>query len=162
MAPLATIDEVASINASIGLPIGPDETSWRRVARAYVWAVAPIAVPAAIGALVGVTIGGPMALLLVPAGLAALVLRYAEWRHTRFALDGSTLFIERGWWRHRRLVLPVRRIQSIDIAENFWTRRLGYCALQLGIAGGNGLSVHAIPALTRVDAEALRGQLLTA
>lgn len=162
VAPLATLTEARAINATIGLPIGPEGEEWQPVAKAYVWSITPVLIPSVIGTAIGFAVAGPIALLGLPAGLGVVMLRYFEWRHSRYALDGAQLFIERGWWRHRRLILPVRRIQSIDISENFWTRRLGFCSLQLGVAGGTGLSIHAIPALTRVDAEALRGQLLTA
>jgi len=151
-----------AIGESIGLPTGPEDGRWLPVAKGYVWSLAPLLLPAMAGSVVGLVVGAPIALLALAVAAGLVVLRYFEWLHTRYALDEGHLFVERGWWRHRRLILPVRRIQSIDIAENFWMRRLGYCAIHLGVAGGSGLSIHAIPALTRVDAEALRGQLLSA
>lgn len=162
VAPLATEGETVAINRSIGLPSEPGGEPWRPVARAYVWSLVPILIPAALATAVGVQFGGPALLLILPAALTWVALRAFEWRHTRYVLEARHLFIERGWWRHRRLVLPVRRIQSIDISENFWTRWFGICAVQLGVAGGRGLSTHAVPALSRVDAEALRAQLLEA
>lgn len=162
VAPLATMNEAATINESIDLPSGPRAEPFRPVARAYVWSMLPLLLPATLIGGVGSALGAPLALLWVAGALFMIALRFGEWRHIRYALDGGHLFIERGWWRHRRLVLPVRRIQSIDIAENFWGRKLGYVSVQLGVAGGKGLSIHGIPALSRVDAEALRGQLLEA
>jgi membrane protein YdbS with pleckstrin-like domain len=68
--------------------------------------------------------------------------------------------VETGWWRHRRRILPLRKIQSIDINENFWSRAFGICTLRLGVAGGGGLSDHHMPALSRLEAESLRATLL--
>jgi len=70
------------------------------------------------------------------------------------------LFVETGWWRHRRNIVPLRKIQSIDLTESWWTRLFGICTLRLGIAGGSGFSDHHVPALTRAQAEALRAELL--
>ena len=63
-------------------------------------------------------------------------------RRTRSALDGGSLIAESGWWRHRRNILPVRKIQSVDLAENFWSRWFGICTLRLGVAGGGGFGVR--------------------
>jgi membrane protein YdbS with pleckstrin-like domain len=54
----------------------------------------------------------------------------------------------------------MRKIQSIDLSESWWTRLFGICTLRLGVAGGSGFSDHHVPALTRADAEALRAELL--
>lgn len=162
VAPLATLDEARVIDAAINLPVGPQHAPWRPVAKAYIFSMLPILLPALLIGGIGTAFGAPLSLVWIPTALLLIGLRVGEWRHTRYALEERHLFIERGWWRHRRLILPVRRIQSIDITENFWTRKLGYVSLQLGVAGGTGLSIHGIPALARVDAEALRGQLLGA
>ena len=104
---------------------------------------------------------GPVGLLwLAGAGLASGV-RWLDWKHTRFALGDRALFIETGWWRHRRSMIPTRKIQSVDLAENFWSRAFGICTLRLGVAGGSGFSDHHVPALSRADAEALRADLLS-
>ena len=58
------------------------------------------------------------------------------------------------------LILPRRRIQSIDLSENFIGRRFGIATLAFGVAGGSGFSAHAIPALPRETARDLRQRLL--
>ena len=73
---------------------------------------------------------------------------------------GTRCSSRRGWWRHRRRYRPARKIQSIDLAESFWSRLFGICTLRLGVAGGSGFSDHHVPALTRAEAEALRAELL--
>ncbi|HUG45030.1 MAG TPA: PH domain-containing protein, partial [Sphingomicrobium sp.] len=65
------------------------------------------------------------------------------------------------WWRRRTLVLPIRRIQSIDLKHNLISRWFGTGSLVFGVAGGRGYSDHKIPALREEKARALREQLLS-
>lgn len=174
VAPLATECEAAIILATVQGPVSPTAANWHRVSRAYVLSLACILLPAAVlGVLLGLlsirftdVSGGDAVPLATPAlvwmigAVSGVALRWLSWRQTRFALDDGTLFVETGWWRHRRSILPIRKIQSIDIAENFWSRLFGICTLRLGIAGGGGFSDHHIPALTPGEAASLRAQLL--
>jgi len=160
VAPLAHDDEAAAILHSLGWPIGPSADAWRPVSSAYITSHAIALVPVAIATASGYIILGPIALLGIPVGAAIMAARWFAWRRTRYALDGESLFVESGWWRHRRNILPVRKIQSVDLAENFWSRWFGICTLRLGVAGGGGFSDHHVPALNRSDAEALRAELL--
>ena len=103
---------------------------------------------------------GPLVLLWALGAGIAIGVRWLEWRHTRYALADDILFVESGWWRRRRAIVPRRKVQSVELAENFWSRAFGICALRLGVAGGGGFSAHIVPALGRSDAERLRQQLL--
>ena len=162
VAPLAHAPEAATILSSLGWPTGPEDEPWRKVSRAFLTSFSLILAPAAILTLAGIPFLGPVALLWLAGSALAVFVRWRDWRHTRFALDGDTLFVETGWWRHRRRIVPIRKIQSIDLAESFWSRAFGICTLRLGVAGGGGFSDHHIPALTRAEAEALRARLLSA
>ena len=86
--------------------------------------------------------------------------RWLAWHRTGYALDSDRLLIRTGWWRRRILVLPIRRIQSIDLAQNFISRRFGTASLAFGVAGGSGFSALEIPALHEEKARDLRDQLL--
>jgi putative membrane protein len=99
-------------------------------------------------------------LWLAGAGLA-IGMRYLDWKRTAYALADGALFIRTGWWRHRRSMIPLRKIQSVDVAESWWSRLFGICTLRLGVAGGSGFSDHHVPALTRFEAETLRAELLS-
>ncbi len=162
VAPLARPGEAAAILASLGWRAAPAAEHWRPVSNAYVTSFAAVMVPALIAALAGIAVVGPIALLGVAGGAAAIMLRWFEWRHTRFALAEGSLFIDSGWWRQRRAIVPAARIQTIDLTESFWSRAFGVCALRLGVAGGSGFAAHYIPALTRAEAEALRASLVDA
>ena len=160
VAPLAHPEEAAAILASLNWPAKPDAESWRPVARAHVTSFAAMMVPAALVALAAVAFLGPIVLLWVIGAALAVAVRWLDWRHTRYALSPTSLFIESGWWRRRRAIVPTAKIQSVELAENFWSRAFGICALRLGVAGGGGFSAHIVPALSRTKAQTLRAQLL--
>jgi putative membrane protein len=160
VAPLAHAEEAAAILGSLGWPVAPTNAPWRPVARAYFTSFIGILAPAALATLVALPFLGPIAVIWLAGAGVAILMRWLDWRHTRYALDGGSLFVETGWWRHRRNIVPTRRIQSVDLNENFWSRAFGICNLRLGVAGGSGFSDHRVPALTRVQAETLRAELL--
>jgi putative membrane protein len=160
VAPLANDDEVAAILAELEWRPVATDLEWAGVSRAYVWVFAlglsPLLLVAAVESFVSPWLG-----LAIVAVLAALVIgRWLAWRRTRYALDDDRLLVSSGWWRRRLVILPLARIQSSDIAENFLSRRFGTATLRLGVAGGSGFSAHMIPALPRETARALRRELL--
>ena len=160
VAPLAQEGEAEAILTSLGWPITPEAAGWRPVSRAYVTSFIGILIPATL-----ITIGaypwlGPIGVLWLAGAGLAIGVRWLDWKRARFALGQGVLFVERGWWRHRRNIIPVAKIQSIDLTESWWSRLFGICTLRLGVAGGSGFSDHQVPALTRLQAEALRAELL--
>lgn len=160
VAPLARLDEAERIQHSLGRPLAPHADHWRGLSFGYVTSMAiPLALLALI-ATVATAVVGPVALLAAAGFTLAAVVRWAEWRHSRYALDGDMLFIDHGWWRQRRSILPVARIQSLDVTDNAWTRLFGFSRIRLGVAGGTLLVPFAIDAITRDDARALRQRLL--
>jgi putative membrane protein len=174
VAPLAHDEEASSILESLDWPIAPNSESWRRVSRAFVTSYAaavgppaliPVAVPfmgaVGLGVVAALPVVGVVALLWLIAVPMMIAARWFGWRNTRYALDRGALFVETGWWRHRRRILPLRKIQSVDLAESFWSRAFGICTLRLGVAGGGGFSDHHVPALSRHEAESLRARLLS-
>jgi putative membrane protein len=161
LAPIAKDDEVGVILDSLGWRPLPPIVEWRRVSRAYVWAltaaVAPLLLVAAGQAAFMPWLGALTFSLLI----GGVVLRWLAWRRTGYALDSERLLIRTGWWRRRILVLPIRRIQSIDLTQNFISRSFGTANLAFGVAGGGGFSAHEIPALHEEKARDLREQLLS-
>lgn len=162
VAPLARAEEAEQIQQAIGRPIAPHPDRWHRLPFAFVTSVAiPLVAMAALTAVAGAVLH-PV-LLLTAAGFSlAGAARWGEWHHARYALDDGHLFIEQGFWRQRRLIVPVARIQSLDLTESFWTRLFGFCRMRLGVAGGSMLSAFSIDALSRNDAQRLRDRLLAA
>jgi putative membrane protein len=130
------------------------------VSRAYVTSFIGILLPAALVTIAAFPWLGPIALLWLAGAALAIGMRWLDWKRARYALGHKTLFVERGWWRHRRNIIPVSKIQSIDLAESWWSRLFGICTLRLGVAGGSGFADHQVPALNRREAESLRAELL--
>lgn len=162
VAPLAYPGESAAILASLGWPERPSIGPWSRVSIAYVTSLAALFVPAGLAGLAAMWWVGPVVLLWLAGGLIAVAARWLGWRHTRYALADGSLFVESGWWRRRRSIVPTRNIQSVELSENAWSRAFGICTLRLGVAGGGGFSAHHVPALERAEAHALRSRLMAA
>lgn len=84
--------------------------------------------------------GGPTTILLlltaavvaVLAGIALTSLRLARFTLVR---DGERLRITRGLIAQRSGTIPVDRVQAIRVVEGWWRRLLGYCALEVEVAG---------------------------
>ncbi|HUE79193.1 MAG TPA: PH domain-containing protein [Sphingomicrobium sp.] len=159
LAPLARDPEISVILAALGWrPLSPT-VAWQRVSPAYVWSLAVgIAPLLLLAALAGRTVDFAFAAAAVMLGLVAI--RWRGWRRTLYAFDGDRLLFRTGWWRRRTVILPLTRIQSIDLTETFVSRWFGTSTLAFGVAGGGGFSAHVIPALPAETARALRAQLL--
>ena len=161
VAPLAREREAAEVLDSLGWQVGPPAATWRPVSRGYLTSFVGILLPASLLTVAAIPFLGPVGLLWLAGAMLAIGMRWLDWKRARYAFDGGTLFVERGWWRHRRNLVPAAKIQSIDLAESWWGRLFGICTLRLGVAGASGFSDHHVPALTRPQAEALRAELLT-
>jgi putative membrane protein len=163
LAPLAREDEVAQILSALGWRPLSNTTGWLRVSPAYVWSLAvglsPLLLLAFL-ALLNIEVGAAALLGVGAVGFVLLVLRWRGWRRTLYALDGDRLLMRSGWWRHRTVILPLDRIQSVDLTESFISRMFGTAGLGFGVAGGSGFSAHEIPALPRETARELRRRLL--
>jgi putative membrane protein len=159
LAPLAREAEVGTILAELGWRPLPAAIGWKRVSSAYFWALAVGLSPLLlVGALLATTSAPNIAIVGIL--LAALLLRWRGWRRTLYALDDDRLLVRTGWWRRRTVILPLKRIQSIDLFESFVSRWFGTAGLAFGVAGGSGFSAHVIPALPRENARAFRTRLL--
>ncbi|QNM82205.1 PH domain-containing protein [Sphingomonas sabuli] len=182
VAPLASDPEVAAIVTELGWRPLPDRPRWHRVSPAYIWQLLVGVVPLAALALVLLLVltVGPLQIdaaaregvaqsllpLVVASALVLLFLlavtlsRVLGWRRTGFLLDGDRLLVRTGWWRRQLRILPLAKIQSVEIAESFFGRWFGVTTLIFGVAGGRGFSAHSIPAVPRLQAFHLRSSLL--
>jgi putative membrane protein len=161
LAPLADDREIGTVISALGWRPVPPGMEWSRVSRAYVWVLTLAVIPLlllALAQMLFVPLLGAALLVLLVGGVTV---RWLAWRRTGYALDNDWLLIRTGWWRRRILLLPIRRIQSIDYAQNFISRWFGTATLAFGVAGGSGFSAHEIPALHEEKARELREQLLS-
>ncbi|GAA4747890.1 PH domain-containing protein [Sphingomonas daechungensis] len=159
LAPLARDGEVSLILGEMAWAPVPRRPGWIRVSSAFVVAFAIALSPLLLVALVNF-IFQPLVGVAILAGLGGfLAMRWLAWSRTAYALDGDRILVRTGWWNRRTTVLPARRIQSVDLRENFITRAFGIAWLQFGVAGG-GMTGHSIPAIPRGEARKLRDLLL--
>ena len=159
LAPLAQEEEVGKILSALGWRPLTASVAWQRVSSAYLWALAIVVTPLVLLFTILAAIEAPF-LLLIGGVLLALLLRWRAWRRTLYALDGDRLLMRTGWWRRRTVILPLDKIQSVDLTESVVSRLFGVAGLGFGVAGGSGFSAHAIPALPRETARELREALL--
>ncbi|HYG47328.1 MAG TPA: PH domain-containing protein [Allosphingosinicella sp.] len=104
----------------------------------------------------------PRGLLVAAALLILLYLavlapprRYRAWG---YGMDGEELRVRRGVWTRVHTVVPLDRVQHIDVSQGPLERMLGICSLVLHTAG----TLHSqivVPGLARGTAESLRDEI---
>jgi putative membrane protein len=159
IAPFARIDEVHTVLGETGIRWDTDYPDMRSVDPAMWWVPLAIALPVPmIGIGVSATLATPwiaLAYLLAP---IVPVLSWLHWRAHRYALEGDQLYVSDGFWAQRLTLLPLRRVQSVDIRQNAVSRFIGLADVAIGVAGrSSAVTVHAIPL---DDAIGLRNRLL--
>jgi len=159
LAPLASDAEVNAILSQLGWRLLAGSAEWQRISPVYVTAFAIAISPLFLATILQAAFVWPLAILYAVALIVVIGLRWLAWRRTAYALDADRLLIRTGWWRRRVTILPVAKIQSIDLSENFITRWFGTASLRFGVAGG-GIRGHSIPTIPRADARQLRDELL--
>lgn len=143
-------------------PLAPGQLSVLRLHAAGV-ALALIAAGIAAEALLYSELGlnGPAivpALLL--AGWMLVVAPARRVRRWSWAFTGPELHVASGWLTRRHIIVPVRRVQHLDLAQGPVERRYGIATLILHTAGTDHSRVT-VPGLTRADAEAIRDAIRT-
>lgn len=103
----------------------------------------------------GVTPGvvaGPVVLLGV---MATIVLVPRRWRRWGYAFTDSELHVARGWLTRVHTIVPVSRVQHIDVSQGPIERGAGVAVLSLHTAGTEN-SLVVLPGISRLRAEAIR------
>lgn len=127
-----------------------------RIALQLVWVLFALVVFSAGGDLfAGLAISG--VILLGLTGAAGL--SWVNWYHFRFGVTGSDLVIVSGVLVKKRRVIPVSRVQGVDIRADLVSRILGLADVVVQTAGG-GEAEARIPSIPLARAEQLRAELL--
>jgi membrane protein YdbS with pleckstrin-like domain len=131
---------------------------------------------AAVAALVVLAVAGVGEAILyrqeLPNGIAAAVAvliaiwlvaiapprRFAHWG---FALDDRELHIAHGWLTRVHTIVPIGRVQHIDLTQGPIERGCGVATLVLHTAGTDH-SLVTVPGLAREQAEAVRDRIRSA
>jgi hypothetical protein len=98
---------------------------------------------------------GGLALLLAYPVLIGPVRRYRAWG---YALGGDELRLLHGVWTHLDTVVPLRRVQHLDVAQGPVERAFGVTRLVLHTAGTMNSQV-VLPGLARATAESIRDEI---
>ncbi len=116
---------------------------------------------AGLGTLLGVGLGalalGELALVglaLVPLALASA---WLDVRSQGFALASGLVLARRGFWSRKTTLLPMRKVQSVDLHQGPWLRRRGLAELSVRVAGGR----VTLPLQELDEAVRVRGEILS-
>lgn len=159
IAPFATAEELRAVLDETRIAWETDHADMRSVDPAMWWVPLAFALPVPmIGLGVSAALASPwiaLAYLLLP---IVPVLSWMHWRAHRYALTGDQLYVRDGFWAQRLTLLPVRRVQSVDIRQSVVSRFIGLAEIAIGVAGRpSAVTIHAIPL---EDAIQLREQLI--
>lgn len=159
IAPFATAEELRAVLDETRIAWETDHADMRSVDSAMWWVPLAFALPVPmIGLGVSAALASPwiaLAYLLLP---IVPVLSWMHWRAHRYALTGDQLYVRDGFWAQRLTLLPVRRVQSVDIRQSVVSRFIGLAEIAIGVAGRpSAVTIHAIPL---EDAIRLREQLI--
>lgn len=133
---------------------------WRGAIKALILLAA-----AAIGELILADRGLPNGLALVPVIAIGLWLTFVaparKFAHWGFALDDRELQVAHGWLVRVHTIVPIGRVQHIDVSQGPVERLCGVATVVLHTAGTDHSRV-VVPGLSRDAAEGVRDRIRTA
>lgn len=142
------------------IPLQPVEPGYRHVLRirSGCWA-AVLVIAAGLGELLasaelpfpGVVLVPVLAFAVWSAGIAP----GRRWRRWGYAFTGTELHVAQGLLVRIHTIVPVARVQHIDVVQGPLERLFGLTALALHTAGSED-SVVVLPGITRATAESIR------
>ncbi|NJC35148.1 hypothetical protein GGR88_002662 [Sphingomonas jejuensis] len=100
-------------------------------------------------------IASGIALLLISWVLVSPARRFNAWG---YRLDGDELNVARGVLTRTHSIVPLQRVQHIDVGQGAIARRFGLAELVVHTAGTHGAAVT-IPGLALPEAERLRDEI---
>ena len=99
---------------------------------------------------------GIQTLLILGTGIAfTLTLPGLSYKFWRFDLRAEELYLERGIFNRVRTIVPLRRIQHLDVSQNILEREFNLSKLIVHTAGSRSSDV-VLPGLNMEEAERLR------
>ncbi len=160
-APCAQMGEVDPILAETHIANVPPDLVFQRVSSALWWRDAIIL--ASILGAVGIGLGffvQPAFYALILLSIPIITLLVLNWKHHQYALTETQLFVRSGWWRRKLTILPIRKIQTVDVGQSPLDHPLDLATVTVGIAGGSPIAPLKINDIPMVSAMALREQLI--
>ncbi len=143
------------------VPLQPLERGYLKVLRvrsAIGWLVL-VAIAAVADAVLHGRFGLPFGVLTGPVlmfGIVSVVfLVPGRWRRWSYAFTDCELHVASGWLTRTHTVVPVSRVQHIDVSQGPVERSAGVATLSLHTAGTEGSLVR-LPGISRARAEEIR------
>lgn len=112
------------------------------------------------GASLGDDLGGVALWVMLILAIPSLLMATAQWLVFRFRLAGEDLIIDSGVLARRRRVIPVDRIQNVDLEQSALERLAGVAELRIETASGGRDTEASLTVLSLAEARALRTELL--
>lgn len=138
-------------------PLERGQLGVMRVKAGIFWGVVLIAV--AVGELIARDVLPFTGLLLVPmlalALWSALFSTGRQWARWGYAFTGRELHVASGWLFRSHTIVPVSRVQHIDVSQDPFERHFGVASLSLYTAGSES-NVVRLPGIRRETADAIR------
>ncbi|MEH6757016.1 MAG: PH domain-containing protein [Parasphingorhabdus sp.] len=160
-APCAQIEEIAPVLAETHIANVTPDLEFHSVSPAFWWRDVVF-----IALLLGAVAVGtglfiyPSLFWLVALAIPVSTVKFLNWRHHQYALTNTQIFVRAGWWRRKLTILPIRKIQSVDIGQSPLDHPLELATITIGIAGGSAMGPLKINDIPISTAMALRAKLL--
>lgn len=160
-APCATRAEIDAILSQCAIRSHAETVEFHQVSSALWWRRALLAVLllAAIAMTSGTLFHPGFYAVLLLAVPVSLIL-FLNWRQHQYVLSDSQLFVRSGWWRRRLTLLPLAKVQTVDVSQTPWDHPLDLATIIIGIAGGSTIAPLRIAAISIEGAMELRARLL--
>lgn len=154
-APCASLAEIEPILAASAVRPTPSDLEFQLVSPAFWWRRVIIIWLVLAGIALGtgyIVHSGFFAIILLAVPVSLIL--FLNWRHHQYALTGGQLYVRSGWWRRKFTILPLRKIQTIDVSQSPLDHPLDLATITIGIAGGSAtapLRIIAIPVQSAMD-----------
>lgn len=112
------------------------------------------------GASAGDDLGGTLQWIFLLLSVPPLLVGVAQWLAFRYRLEGDDLVLDSGVLARRRRVIPLGRVQNIDLEQTLVERVAGVASLRLETASGGSDTEASLAVLALDDALALQSELL--
>lgn len=112
------------------------------------------------GASVGNGLGAVVQWTLVILAVPSFAVAVAQWVAFRYRLDDEELIIDSGVLSRRRRIIPLARVQNVDLSQSPLERVVSVAELKIETASGGSETEAALAVLAISKARALRDELL--
>lgn len=161
LVPFAKVDVIDRVLQPLGLARPHDALNWHTPdlrAQAFPGTLAGLSI-GAIGVLVASYDRWEGPAILILSGLTLLYTAMVTGCQ-RWAENGTTLYLQRGWWQQRLTILPFANVQSANVSHGPLLRSIECVRLEFGVPGVTVFGSNTIVAMPPALAEDLRARIL--